>query len=122
MLYGYIFVESDRWVYASWIGLIEHTLMSRHRQSSLLALILCMLVIMMASSKSLHEQLPGHDSDEMCEYCLKSTDNTWLPPLLVILPAIWLDHAPETILPAILPAALWGSMLPKVPPPVSASR
>ncbi|MBQ0780810.1 DUF2946 family protein [Thalassolituus sp.] len=72
------------------------------RQSgSTLALMLCMLVIMMASLQTLHEQLVGHAIGEHCELCSTAADAGGLIPLAISLPTLILDHTPEPLAPLL---------------------
>lgn len=74
----------------------------RPRQSgSTLALMLCTLVIMMASMQTLHEELVGHAIGEHCELCLTAADSGGLIPLAIALPTLILDKTPEPLAPLL---------------------
>jgi hypothetical protein len=62
---------------------------------------LCMLVIVMASMQTLHEQLAGHAIGVHCELCSTSADAGGLIPLAISLPTLILDHTPEPLAPLL---------------------
>lgn len=74
------------------------------RRPSLTSLILMMLVIVAGGTNSARDLLAG-PSD--CEYCQSAaTAPTWLPPVILMLPTILLDNAPEALLPLLLPVSV----------------
>ena len=88
----------------------------RHR-SSMLALVLSAIMVLAASAQSMHEQLADHGLLEQCEYCLQALDPSGvIPPLLVALPALMLDLAPQTLLALLAPRRIHSSAQARAPP------
>ncbi|MFC3679162.1 hypothetical protein [Bacterioplanoides pacificum] len=93
------------------------------RRSSWLALLLCTLMVLVASGQSVHEQLAGHAFSEQCDYCLQALDPSALvPPLLIALPAVLLDLAPQVLLLVFVPRRLLLTGSPRAPPVVAAAQ
>jgi len=74
------------------------------RHSSFVVLLLCTLIVLVASARSVHEQLLADGDTGACEYCPQESD--LIPPLLVALPAMMLDMAPQILMGFIAPRHL----------------
>ena len=56
------------------------------RHTSLLAMLLCTLMVLAASMQTLHEQLAHDGIATHCEYCLQALDASGvIPPLLIVI-------------------------------------
>ena len=95
--------------------------MKRSARSTLFALLLGLLVVLLAAGQSLHEQLADHDSLHSCELCVNAPDTrSMLPPLALLLPALILDLSPQILLPAWLAPLPASAPRARAPPSVPA--
>lgn len=88
----------------------------RHR-SPWLALLLSTFMVLAASAQSLHEQLVHDGVNQQCEYCLQSVDpDGVIPPLLIAIPALLVDIAPQVLLPFLAPRRPLARSQARAPP------
>lgn len=87
------------------------------RHTSLLAMLLCTLMVLAASMQTLHEQLAHDGIATHCEYCLQALDASGvIPPLLIALPALVLDLSPQLLLAFAAPQRLTVMLQARAPP------
>lgn len=87
------------------------------RRSSWLALLLSTFMVLAASAQSLHEQLAHDGVNQHCEYCLQAVDpDGVIPPLIIAIPALLVDIAPQLLIPFLAPRRSVVSVLPRAPP------
>ena len=93
------------------------------RHTSLLAIVFSVLMVLVASMQTLHEQLAHDGMMTHCEYCLQALDPSGvIPPLLIALPALVLDLSPQLLLAFVAPRRIKAGAPARAPPMVTVSQ